>query len=284
MSNKRAYRPDIDGLRAIAVLSVVLYHYGAFWLPGGFTGVDVFFVISGYLITGILRREVESGEFSLLNFYARRISRIVPALFVVLVATLVAGWFVLMPGDFAELGSSAAYAAIGFGNFFFLGNTGYFDQAADLQPLLHTWSLGVEEQFYFVWPILIFLGLTVLRSRKLLLVMFALAVALAFAYSIRILGKDVKGAFYLPAPRAWELAIGAFVTFLPPIRSRVASQITTIAGLLLVASSLTFVNAAMAFPGPAAAPACVGAALIVWEKQRSLLAQLWPSVLWSGSD
>lgn len=269
MSTKPAYRADIDGLRAIAVLSVVLYHYGAFWLPGGFTGVDVFFVISGYLITGILRREIESGEFSLLNFYARRIRRIIPALFVVLVATLAVGWIVLMPGDFAELGSSAAYAAVGFGNFFFLGNTGYFDQAADLQPLLHTWSLGVEEQFYFVWPILLFLGLTIVRSRKLFLILFALAVALAFAYSIRILGKDAKGAFYLPAPRAWELAIGAFVAFLPTIRGRAASLVATISGLLLVASSLLFINSDMPFPGPTAAAACVGAALIMWEKQHN---------------
>lgn len=274
MSTKPAYRPDIDGLRAIAVLSVVLYHYGATWLPGGFTGVDVFFVISGYLITGILRREIERGEFSLLNFYARRIRRIIPALFVVLLATLAVGWFVLMPGDFAELGSSAAYAAVGFGNFFFLGNTGYFDQAADLQPLLHTWSLGVEEQFYFVWPILLFLGLTLVRSRKVFLILFALAVALAFAYSIRILGKDVKGAFYLPAPRAWELAIGAFVAFLPAIKSRVASLLATITGLLLVAGSLLFINSDMPFPGPAAALACVVAALITWDKRENLVSSV----------
>ncbi len=157
MNARPDYRSDIDGLRAVAVLGVLVYHYGATWLPGGFTGVDVFFVISGFLITSILRREILAGEFSLLGFYDRRLRRIAPALFAVLLVSLVAGWFLLIPGDYADMAKSAAYSAGGLGNLYFFWNTGYFDQAADLQPMLHMWSLGVEEQFYFVWPWLLLL-------------------------------------------------------------------------------------------------------------------------------
>ena len=155
--SKPAYRADIDGLRAIAVLAVVAYHYREpfpyFPFLGGFNGVDVFFVISGFLITQILRADIDANTFFLLSFYDRRIRRILPALLVMLATSLFAGQFLLMPGDYQALAMSAAAAAFGFSNFYFLGNTGYFDQASDLMPLLHTWSLAVEEQFYLIWPV-----------------------------------------------------------------------------------------------------------------------------------
>ena len=150
------YRADIDGLRAVAVSSVVLFHaFPGSMLPGGFTGVDVFFVISGYLITRIIVEEMSRNSFSLLNFYGRRIKRIIPALVVVLLASLAVGWFVLQPGDYRSMAQSAIYAVFSFSNVFFLNHTGYFDAAAHTMPLLHTWSLGVEEQFYIVWPALL---------------------------------------------------------------------------------------------------------------------------------
>lgn len=284
MSIKPAYRADVDGLRAVAVLSVVLYHYGASWLPGGFTGVDVFFVISGFLITSILRREIENGEFSLLAFYDRRIRRILPALLVMLAVSLAAGWFLLMPGDFADLGGSAAFAAIGFGNFFFHSNTGYFDQAADLQPLLHSWSLGVEEQFYLAWPIGLWLSLRLMRDRRIFICLFGIGLALAFAYAVQELGSDPKSAFYLPAPRAWELATGAFIAFLPALRGRLLGEFASFAGVALVGWSLFGINSKMPFPGLNAGYACLGAALLLWPKQSTVIAKALAcrAVVWVG--
>src|SRR5215467_1644528 len=154
-SGSLKYRADIDGLRAIAVLAVLLFHYGAPGVTGGFVGVDIFFVISGYLITRLLVGEIAGTGLSLVDFYSRRIRRILPALYLILLVSLVAGWWFLMPGDYADLGKSAAYAAAGLGNLYFYEHTGYFDRAAEFQPLLHLWSLGIEEQFYLVWPALL---------------------------------------------------------------------------------------------------------------------------------
>ncbi|WIY54164.1 acyltransferase family protein [Devosia sp. YIM 151766] len=271
MEPTSTYRADIDGLRAVAVLGVLLYHYGATWLPGGFTGVDVFFVISGYLITGILRREIEAGEFSLLGFYDRRIRRIFPALLVVLVTTMVAGWFLLMPGDYADLGESAAYAAFGLGNLFFFWNTGYFDQAADLQPLLHTWSLGVEEQFYVVWPmaLLALFGLT--KSWKVTAFATGFLVISGFIYAAVQTASDPTAAFYLPHPRAWELGVGALLAFAPTITHRALSEAARVIGSLLIAYSLLAISAADPFPGLNAVYACVGSALLIWPSASPTL-------------
>lgn len=170
MHQKKAYRPDIDGLRAIAVLSVIAYHFGL-PVPGGFVGVDVFFVISGYLITAIVFRDVQANEFSLVGFYDRRVRRILPALLVVLIATLVAGFWLLWPDDYSDLSLSAISAAFGVSNIFFMLNTGYFDPASELQPLLHTWSLGVEEQFYVVWPPLLWITYRLFPQRRSLIVL-----------------------------------------------------------------------------------------------------------------
>src|SRR5262245_12541336 len=211
------YRADIDGLRAVAVASVVLFHASqGRVLHGGFTGVDVFFVISGYLITRIIASEMSNGSFSLLSFYERRIKRIVPALVVVLLACLAAGWVVLQPGDYQSMSQSAIYAIFSFSNVFFLNHTGYFDAAANTMPLLHTWSLGVEEQFYIVWPALLGAMFWVSRRLKcsllLLLVPFA---GLALFYSVWLTGADGKAAFYLSTSRAYELMVGALLAVAP---------------------------------------------------------------------
>jgi peptidoglycan/LPS O-acetylase OafA/YrhL len=189
------YRADIDGLRAVAVLSVMAFHYGLA-LPGGFTGVDVFFVISGFLITQQLAAEIAVGNFSILGFYDRRIRRIVPALLVMLAVTLFAGKVLLMPGDYKALGMSAATAAFGISNFFFLNHTGYFDRAADLMPLLHTWSLAVEEQFYVVWPPLLLL-IAAGRRRIDTAAIIGAIVIVGFGASLVWLDVDPKAAFFM---------------------------------------------------------------------------------------
>ncbi|MGI9538017.1 MAG: acyltransferase family protein [Desulfocapsaceae bacterium] len=167
ISQQLRYRPDVDGLRALAVLSVFMFHLQPNLLPGGFLGVDIFFVISGYLITGIITRENHLGTFSLTNFYARRVKRIFPALFVVLALASVIATFLLTPETYVNYMQSARYASAQLSNFFFAQKVGYFEEGFSGQPLLHTWSLGVEEQFYLVWPLLIYLVFGSCRSPRI---------------------------------------------------------------------------------------------------------------------
>jgi peptidoglycan/LPS O-acetylase OafA/YrhL len=266
MSTKLTYRPDVDGLRAIAVLSVLLFHFEIGPLTGGFVGVDVFFVISGYLITAIILREIESGQFSLLGFYDRRVRRILPALVAVVVASLIAGYFLLLPGDYRDLGSQAAYAVFGAGNFYFLLNTGYFDQAADLMPLLHTWSLGVEEQFYLGWPIALYLlARRSNNSRAMIAGSLALLIAVSFAWSVYAVSTDAPVAFYMLHTRAWELGLGALLVFAPSL-SKWRGEAAGFAGLALIAYAVLVLDKQASFPGLNALYPCLGAALIIWPK------------------
>lgn len=287
---KSAYRPDIDGLRAIAVLSVLAFHYGAplpaeWRLSGGFTGVDVFFVISGFLITSKLRDDIAAGTFSILGFYDRRIRRILPALLVMLITTLLAAKILLMPGDYKSLSMSTVAAVFGVSNFYFLSNTGYFDQAADLLPQLHTWSLGVEEQFYFVWPVLL---LVIAKGRERIDIAAILGgtVIIGFAVSLIWFGADSKSAFFMALPRAWELAMGAVLVFLPPLPRRLG-EATTVIGLALICVGFVVVSAT-SFAGAAALYPCIGAALVIWPRSAettsgSLLGLLRPIGLISYS-
>jgi peptidoglycan/LPS O-acetylase OafA/YrhL len=265
------YRPDIDGLRSIAVGSVLLYHYGLTVIPGGFVGVDIFFVISGYLITNILARDISNGGLSITSFYNRRIRRILPAVLFVLLACLAAGWLLLAPGDYEVLGHSAGYSAIGAANLYFYWNTGYFDQAAELMPLLHLWSLGVEEQFYVVWPLLL-AGIMWLARGKAWVTIAAILVVIgvSFAATVFMMPVDPKGAFFLPHLRAWELAVGALIAFLPAIRWRIVSELMGVVGLALIAYSLIMLKAGDAFPGINALAPVVGSALLVWPRTKSV--------------
>ena len=278
---RTTYRPDIDGLRAIAVLSVLYFHYDAplpaeWRLSGGFTGVDVFFVISGFLITSKLQDDIAAGTFSILGFYDRRIRRILPALIVMLITTLLAGKFLLMPGDYKSLSASTAAAAFGVSNFYFLANTGYFDQVADLLPLLHTWSLAVEEQFYVVWPILL-LVIASGRARVAIAAVLGGIVIIGFAASLVWFDIDPKSAFFVAVPRAWELAIGALLVFLPPL-PRVFGEIAAMLGLLLIGAGLVVVKAA-SFPGAAALYPCIGAALVIWPRVERTATASWLGIL-----
>ena len=191
------YRPDIDGLRAIAVLCVVAYHAMPEVVRGGFIGVDVFFVISGFLISTIIMRAKDEGRFSLLDFYARRIKRLFPALTVVLAATALLGWFYLLPHEFRALGKHLTAGAGYFINFTLKKEAGYFDVSAAEKPLLHLWSLAVEEQFYIVWPVLLLL---VAGRRRTLAVLAAITIA-SLASNLVAINKNAAGAFYLPQNR-----------------------------------------------------------------------------------
>jgi peptidoglycan/LPS O-acetylase OafA/YrhL len=266
LSAKPGYRADIDGLRAVAVLSVLAFHYGA-PIRGGFTGVDIFFVISGFLITQVLAAEIAAGTFSVLGFYERRMRRILPALLTMLGTVLLAGRLLLSAGDYAALARSTATAAFGVSNFFFHAHTGYFDQVADLMPLLHTWSLAVEEQFYLVWPLLL-LALASVGSRIPVAATLAAIVIIGCAGSIAYFQFDPKAAFYMALPRAWELAIGALLVFLPTL-PRVIGEIAAFVGLVLVAIGFTISPAK--FPGQFALYPCIGAALLIWPRAQNTI-------------
>jgi peptidoglycan/LPS O-acetylase OafA/YrhL len=284
MPSQQTYRPDIDGLRAIAVFLVIGFHSVPRLIPGGYVGVDIFFVISGFLITGLLLDDLKKKQFSVATFYARRIRRIFPALVPVIAACLIIGWFVLLPSDFSALGLNALGGAAFTSNFVLLHETGYFDVPAAQNPLLHLWSLGVEEQFYIVWPMLLFWAF----SRKISIVGLAAAVfVLSFACSVKYAG--MAAGFYLPLARAWELMIGGVIAAvanptenlgweraLDPIRSVLSRTIprpvkvlclhrdlTALVGIVLIAAAVARLNRDSQFPGWRALLPALGAMLLV---------------------
>ena len=196
------YRPDIDGLRAIAVLSVVAFHAFPNRFCGGFIGVDVFFVVSGFLISIIIFQNLDRGTFSFTEFYSRRIKRIFPALILILIASYVFGWFALLSDEYKQLGKHIAGGAGFISNFILWKEIGYFDNSAETKPLLHLWSLGIEEQFYIFWPPLLWLAWK--RNFNLLTITIVVAVVL-FYLNIKGIKKDVVATFYSPQTRFWEL-------------------------------------------------------------------------------
>lgn len=221
---KMAYRADVDGLRAIAVLGVILFHVNHRWLPGGFVGVDIFFVISGFLITSILVNEMACGTFSFARFYLRRIRRILPVFLTVLATTLLFGAIILLPQDFASLLASARYTLLFGANLYFVRERGYFDQAADELPLLHMWSLAVEEQFYFVWPVMLLAIWGIARrmrrapalpSRASVLRATLALIVLGFVVSEFLVRRGSTQAYYSLASRFGELLVGALVALVP---------------------------------------------------------------------
>ena len=205
------YRPDIDGLRAIAVLSVVIYHAFPDTLKAGFMGVDIFFVISGYLISSIIFESIDRGSFSFGQFYGRRIKRIFPALTLVLLSCLVFGWFGLLGDEFKQLGKHMAAGAGFVSNFFLWQESGYFNNAAETKPLLHLWSLAIEEQFYIVWPLVVWL--TWKRKWLFLSVFIGLGVA-SFVYNVHLVRLDPTATFFSPATRIWELLAGVLLAYM----------------------------------------------------------------------
>lgn len=257
------YRAYIDGLRAVAVMPVVLFHAGFATFSGGFVGVDVFFVISGFLITSLIMSDLEAGKFSILGFYERRIRRIFPALFAVIAVCSITAWFVFMPVEFAYFARSVIAATLFGSNILFWDESGYFDTAAQLKPLLHTWSLAVEEQFYIFFPLVLML-LHKVRRTRLVTILLILAV-LSFGLNLWATQQKPEFAFFMSPPRFWELLLGALLAtgLIPNIESRRVNQLLALLGLGLIAISVFAYSDSMDYPGIAALLPCLGAGLIL---------------------
>lgn len=266
------YRADIDGLRALAVVPVLFFHLGVARFSGGFVGVDVFFVISGFLISTILCGEMRAGTYSIINFYERRIRRIFPALFSVLAATMIGAWCLYLPAQFAEFSRSVVAAAFFVSNIFYYSKFDYFDSFSSESPLLHTWSLAVEEQFYIVFPILLWLIFRYLRKYRAHAV-FLICLA-SFVYSGWLLKTDSSATFYMATSRTWELGTGAFlaVAGIPALRTRFLNEGLGILGLGLLIYSYYHYSADAAFTGPTLAIPCLGAALLIYSGKQGTLA------------
>lgn len=281
------YRPDIDGLRAVAVIAVILFHLNANWLPGGFLGVDIFFVISGYLIGGILYRELSTGTFSLKRFYLRRMRRILPAFFAVVIFTLIVGAQLMVPGsdEWNTARSSAKWSVFFGGNFFSALNTDYFAPTVEVQPLNHLWSLAVEEQFYFIYPLILWAIMGIIKrilppassslTRCVNVVLTALAIA---SFALAFLPISLHGTalvpYYLPHLRFGELLIGAILAVavaqgnLQP-SAKTATFVGSLSILVLIACLiLPFPNTTPWFPGFAAALPCIASAGIIYAGAR----------------
>ncbi|MFO1149377.1 MAG: acyltransferase family protein [Alsobacter sp.] len=260
------YRPDIDGLRALAILGVVVYHASPGTLRGGFVGVDVFFVISGFLITGIILRGLEAGNFGFADFYARRVRRIVPALAFVLAACLVFGWVGLFPLELRQLSKHVAAAALFLSNVNLWSEAGYWDNAAQTKPLLHLWSLAVEEQYYLAWPLL----LVAARRVRLPPVWLAAILGLAsFALCVALTRSAPVAAFYMPFSRVWEILAGSLLAILamrpgaPRSGASVPWDLLSAAGLVLVLASMLLIKPGARFPGWIALLPVAGTALMI---------------------
>lgn len=269
MRHKTDYRPDIDGLRAIAVLAVVLFHLDIEVFSGGFVGVDVFFVISGFLISSIIAAKAEAGRFSFRDFYLGRVRRIIPPLVATVAATFIASAFILTPDDFQRFARSAVAALASVSNIVFYLEAGYWDTASELKPLLHTWSLGVEEQFYLVWPAVI-VGTLALAGRARLPAILAGIAVLGFLATLIYGWRDLSGAFYLFPFRVFQFAAGAALGCLvrleawprrnPPGWARDG---VLLAGLVSVLASILLFDGETAFPGGAVLLPTLGAVALL---------------------
>jgi len=303
------YRPDIDGLRAVAILSVVGFHAFPSWVRGGFIGVDIFFVISGFLISTIIMGSLERDSFSFLDFYKRRVRRIFPALALVLAACFAAGWFVLLADEYKQLGKHIASGAGFISNFVLWNESGYFDNAADTKPLLHLWSLGIEEQFYIVWPLLLWFAWK--RRLNLLTVTLAIAV-ISFGLDANKVRSDAVAAFYAPHMRFWELLVGAVLAHMtlhkkllfpnfrnkidawlgraiyaqaPEAHGAILRNFQSVLGAVFIVTGILVITKDRHFPGSWALLPVLGAALLIaagphaWINRAILSSRL---MVWFG--
>lgn len=285
LAKKSDYRPDIDGLRAIAVLSVIAFHAFPSLARGGFIGVDIFFVISGYLISKHIWEDLGTGKFSIKTFYARRVRRIFPALCVVLLFCVGAGWVILTPGEYEQLGTHMVASAAFISNLIYWQEAGYFDNAADTKPLLHLWSLGVEEQFYIVWPL--FLAFFWRHSRHLAWALPGVLGA-SLIYSMMLVRHDAVADFYSPLTRFWELALGAGLAYMAlhniTINAINRSLISWL-GLGLMLGAIVIINRDHSFPGAWALLPAVGAACLIYAANSAWLNRhvlSHPLLVWVG--
>jgi peptidoglycan/LPS O-acetylase OafA/YrhL len=263
------YRPDVDGLRAVAIALVLLYH-GKLGFSGGYVGVDVFFVISGYLITGLILKEQQAGDFRLANFWVRRIRRIIPAATVVVATTLAVGWVLMLPQDYTALAESAIAQQLMLSNVYFWRNLGYFHGGAELKPLLHTWSLAVEEQFYLVFPFLLVILAHVSRRARIATLLGTTALSLVLSeWGVR----NIPGStFFLLPTRAWELLLGSLICFAPrpsALKSWQAETISWVAVGTMLGAAWRY-NSGTHFPGLAAVGPCLAAGLLIYVNSARL--------------
>lgn len=274
--SKMEYRREIDGLRAIAVLPVILFHAGFETFGGGFVGVDIFFVISGFLITTIISEESKTGRFSIVNFYERRARRIFPALFLVMGICIISAWFLFLPGDMKEFADSITAVSLFLSNFLFWYQSGYFDTVAEMKPMLHTWSLAVEEQFYVIFPLLFMLFMKLGKQYVLTVLSILFFASLGFAQWVSITNPEM--AFYFLPARGWELLLGSLISlflYRVKIRNRIANECGTGLGLLLILYSIFFYSKITPFPGVYALAPTIGAGLIiVFATQKTMLGQI----------
>jgi peptidoglycan/LPS O-acetylase OafA/YrhL len=257
------YRKEIDGLRAFAVLPVILDHAGFSIFSGGFVGVDIFFVISGFLISRIIFDEATDGRFSLINFYERRARRIIPALILVVVLSSIAAYFTMLPDPFENFAQSVVATLLFSNNVLLTLTSGYWELASDFKPLLHTWSLGVEEQFYIFYPILVLVIFKIRRS--LLPIALLFGIVASFTMSAVLTPIQPNGSFYLIHTRAWELLLGALASFLMShiSVSQRASHHLSLAGFVMILIAIFGFNEHLTYPGYLAAVPCIGTMLIL---------------------
>lgn len=277
LDSRPGYRPDIDGLRAVAVLAVIGYHYFPRWVPSGFVGVDIFFVISGFLISGIILDGLAANKFSFLEFYARRIRRLFPALLLVLTVVLIFGWAALLPGEYQGLGKHVAGGASFIANFLYWQESGYFDSEAITKPLLHLWSLGIEEQFYLIFPCLLY-GFW--KSRFRVIFCIALVFFISLYWNLHLEHRDHAADFYSPFSRFWELLAGAILaaaqrrwTFTPQgygsICGLSVADILSILGGGGAMLAIFFFREKLTYPGHWALLPVIAAVLVIAAGQHS---------------
>ncbi|CQJ56560.1 acyltransferase family protein [Yersinia intermedia] len=266
------YRSDIDGLRGLAVIVVLLFHVG-FSVSGGFIGVDIFFVISGFLITGILLNAAEKNNLSVIDFYKRRIIRLYPALCLTLILTLVAGFLIFDPNLFSELAKSSLFAVASISNIYFRLDGGYFGLSSDLKPLLHTWSLGVEQQFYIIWPFVILIGMHF--GRRFLFVLLLIITLVSLALSQHYVSMSSAGSYFYMPMRMFELSLGGLLSFSKSKNSNETdSNILCAFGILLIIYSAMKFSDLTPFPGINALIPCAGAMLCIYYGNAQYLGKI----------
>lgn len=278
------HRPEVDGLRAVAIIPVLAFHEGIAAVSGGFVGVDIFFVISGYLITRIIAEELGSGEFSLIDFYRRRVARILPLLLAVMFSVLLACYFLLFPTEFADYCQTMVAAAVFSSNFFFWQTTNYFQDVSTFRPLLHTWTLAVEEQFYVIFPIFMML-VHRFGHRRYGYWIFA-AVVLSFTASVIGVYTRPEGTFYLLPARAWELGIGSLIAigWYPGASSALVREGVAGLGLALIAGCMVLLTERSTFPGLNALYPVIGSALIIAYAEGTRVGKMlsWGPIVYVG--
>ena len=254
------YKPEIDSLRAIAVFLVILFHFELFMVGGGFIGVDIFFVISGYLITNLIMKDMISNKFSLIEFYTRRIRRIIPALYSTIFIVVILGYFILSPDHSNRLGKSGISAATAYSNFFFWFESGYFDHNKYFKPLLHTWSLSVELQFYLIWPIILF---TIFKLLKKKMLIFILLIFLLSLFLSTIFSERTSGYFYFTLFRLFEFAVGSIIYLIKDDIKIKSNDLFFFIGILIIMMSSFGFSEKSTFPGINALAPSIGSALIL---------------------